>query len=209
MDDYKHLYYRLNPPAAQIARQNGSQVMANISERVELRRRLACKSFAWFLDNVWPETFWPTSSRRLVAIQSAVGEEEGDCLQRSSALGSLNPTGKVVTGRCAAASDADLFGPQLFTVPPDDTEGAIMSDESVCLDVNSSAEHSAVLLIACAELDRQRWRYQSASRQLVHVKSSLCVTLDKGGTFLAIRKCRPASRRQKWNIHVKQWQSEQ
>ena len=208
MDEYKHLYYQLNPPAAAIARQNRTQVMANITERTELRRRLNCKPFSWFLDTVWPESFWPTDSRRLVAIQSAVGEEEdgeegGDCLQRSSALGSLNPTGKVITGRCATADL--LFSPQLFTVPPADTPGYIMSDESVCLDVNSSTEHSAVLLIACAEFDRQRWRYQSTSRQLLHVSSSLCVTLDKGGTFLSLRKCRPAARRQKWNIHVKQW----
>lgn len=206
MDEYKHLYYKLNPSAAQIAKGNESQVMANISERIQLRKRLKCKPFSWFLETVWPESFWPTATRQLVAIQSVFSKD--DCLQRSSSLGSLNPTGKVVMGKCSALTDEQLYGPQLFTVPADNSEGYIMSDESVCLDVNSSTEQSAVLLIACAEFDRQRWRHEASSGQIVHVKSSLCVTLDKGGTYLAIKKCRPSSRRQKWSMQVKRWKGE-
>ena len=31
------------------------KVQANIEERFEVKRRLQCKSFDWFLDNVYPE----------------------------------------------------------------------------------------------------------------------------------------------------------
>ena len=29
----------------------------NLTDRIELRKRLNCKSFKWFLDNVYPEKF--------------------------------------------------------------------------------------------------------------------------------------------------------
>ena len=31
----------------------------NLTDRLELRKRLNCKSFKWFLDNVYPEKFVP------------------------------------------------------------------------------------------------------------------------------------------------------
>jgi len=33
--------------------------VGNITDRLDLRKRLNCKSFKWFLDNVYPEKFVP------------------------------------------------------------------------------------------------------------------------------------------------------
>jgi polypeptide N-acetylgalactosaminyltransferase len=52
MDEYKELYYNKKPQAR-------NSNFGDISKRLELRKRLNCKSFKWYIDHVYPDVQMP------------------------------------------------------------------------------------------------------------------------------------------------------
>ncbi|XP_037629963.1 polypeptide N-acetylgalactosaminyltransferase 6 [Sebastes umbrosus] len=56
MDDYKKIYYRRNKAAGVMASEHK---FGDISDRLNLREKLHCKNFTWFLNTIYPEVFIP------------------------------------------------------------------------------------------------------------------------------------------------------
>ncbi|KAI6235339.1 Polypeptide N-acetylgalactosaminyltransferase [Aphelenchoides besseyi] len=90
MDEWKYLFYKTAPQAIQL------RDSIDISDRIELRKRLHCKDFNWYLNNVWPEHFMPmpdSAFGRLIHRNSAKRQGWPSCLHWSYSASSV---GKVV-----------------------------------------------------------------------------------------------------------------
>ncbi|XP_055376391.1 polypeptide N-acetylgalactosaminyltransferase 5-like [Condylostylus longicornis] len=67
MDKWKEIFFALNPDA----------ISGNVTKRKELRTRLNCKNFEWYLKNVYPENILPLEYNHLGRIRNI---ETQDCL---------------------------------------------------------------------------------------------------------------------------------
>ncbi|KAM9343754.1 polypeptide N-acetylgalactosaminyltransferase 6-like [Pholidichthys leucotaenia] len=56
LDDYKWIFYRTDKRAALIFKTNS---FGDVAERRKLRERLKCRSFSWYLKNIYPEAYVP------------------------------------------------------------------------------------------------------------------------------------------------------
>lgn len=167
LDEWREFYYALNPGAKQVD-------IGDVSERKVLREKLKCKSFRWYLENIYPESQMPLDYYYLGEIRNS---ETSNCLDTFGRKSGEN----VAMGACHG-----LGGNQVFAYTK---RKQIMSDDN-CLDVSSSRGN--VKLIRCHGMGgNQMWKYNKETGAIRHINTGKCLDkpADKDLTLPVLREC--------------------
>nr|CDP93621.1 BMA-GLY-5, isoform b [Brugia malayi] len=154
----------------------------DVSSRKALRKKLQCKSFKWYLDNVYPELFVPGDIRNK-------GEVAGDVVQHCLDSEVGEDIQKVVIAYPCHKSG----GNQYWMLSKD---GEIRRDES-CIDYAGAD----VMVYPCHGMKgNQEWKYLPDESQILHVITSKCLEMSRDGSKLMMNVCDQANPYQHWLI---------
>ncbi|XP_061698633.1 polypeptide N-acetylgalactosaminyltransferase 3 [Syngnathoides biaculeatus] len=186
MDEYKEIFYRRNQQARQMAT---DKTFGDISKRIDLRERLQCKSFSWYLKNVYPEVFMPDLNPLRFGSVKNVGKDS--CLD----AGENNDGGKhLIMYPCHGLGGNQYFE---FSTHHDIRHNI---QKELCL----HGSEGAVKLEPCQYQGRdtvvgpeQQWELQD--NQLFYMpRMNMCLTSRLENPALA--PCDPSDRYQLWSF---------
>ncbi|XP_022123861.2 putative polypeptide N-acetylgalactosaminyltransferase 9 isoform X2 [Pieris rapae] len=175
LDDYAKYYYQ------RVGNDKGDY--GDISSRLALRENLGCKSFEWYLKNIYPELFIPGES----VAHGEIGNSGSDmCLD--SAAGPEDMKKTVNLWPCHGE-----YGNQYWMYSKN---GEIRRDET-CLDYSG---HDVVLYPCHGAKGNQLWLYDPNTKLLKHGSSEKCMAINKNKDKIVMESCKDGESRQMWNM---------
>ncbi|XP_071961390.1 polypeptide N-acetylgalactosaminyltransferase 1-like isoform X2 [Antedon mediterranea] len=174
LDEYKNFYYRIAPSVAKTD-------PGDLTERHNLRKSLNCKSFKWYLENVYPESSWPVNFFSMGEIRNV---ETNQCLDTM-----MRDTGHKV-GLYACHGQG---GNQIWAF----TKNFELKHDDSCLDV---AHTGPVMMLSCHQQGgNQKWSYDKQTKELKH-SSGLCLdTSEKAHDEPSVKPCN-GHKTQQWEM---------
>ncbi|KAI8478844.1 Polypeptide N-acetylgalactosaminyltransferase 2 [Branchiostoma belcheri] len=203
MDEYKEYYYAAVPSARNVP-------FGNIQSRLELRKKLSCKPFAWYLEHVYPELrgFQAEEDRREMGAQilgdpiSTPTHQIPD--KKDVAFGALQQ-GTLCMDTLGHFADGTV-GVYECHGSGGNQEWALTKDKSIrhsdlCLTVVNQNPGELLKLHGCQEKNtKQKWEKLDNNR-LQFMGSSLCIDSkvhkEKG---LTLETCDSGSLTQVWKF---------
>lgn len=184
MDEWKNFYYQMNPGARNVD-------IGDLSPRRELRERLQCKSFRWYLETIYPESQMPLDYYYLGEMKNGGTHNCLDTMGRKSGE-------DVGLSYCHG-----LGGNQVFAYTK---RQQIMSDDN-CLD--AAGRDGPVKLVRCHGMGgNQAWNYSDEDKSIRHMNTNRCLATQKHNPGTPVLDdCDPDSRYQQWDMSAKfKWQ---
>ena len=177
MDEYKDFFYKINPGVR-------STSYGDVKERQSMRKRLHCKSFRWYLENVYPESQLPLDYFALGEIRNKENNKCIDSMGRKSG----EKTGFV---HCHSQG-----GNQVFSYTGTQQ---LRTDDNLCVD----AVYNTVMLVQC-DNSHGKWEYKRQTLEIKHGNSKQCLGGKQNDNEPTVGTCN-GSQNQKWIIKDMKW----
>ncbi|XP_063536116.1 putative polypeptide N-acetylgalactosaminyltransferase 9 isoform X3 [Cydia strobilella] len=176
LDDYAKYYYQ------RVGNDKGD--FGDVSGRKELRKNLQCKSFEWYLKNIYPELFIPGESVAHGEIRN-VGFQK-TCLD--------SPTRKSDHHKPVGLYPCHRQGGNQYWMYS--KTGEIRRDET-CLDYSG---HDVVLYPCHGAKGNQLWLYDQNTKLLKHGSSEKCMAISENKSKITMESCNEDEIRQLWTL---------
>ncbi|KAJ3657448.1 hypothetical protein Zmor_009251 [Zophobas morio] len=177
MDDYKQFYYASVPLAKNVP-------FGDISERLDLRNKLQCKPFKWYLQNVYPE----------LSIPQATSSHVGELRQGMYCMDTM---GHLIDGSVALYQCHHTGGNQEWGL----TSGGLIKHHDLCLTLLDYMKGAPVVMRICDGSDSQKWHLIEPGGLLRHSRFPLCLdsryTDVKG---ITAERCNSNLETQRWKL---------
>ncbi|XP_067097166.1 polypeptide N-acetylgalactosaminyltransferase 14 isoform X1 [Osmerus mordax] len=187
MDEFRLFYYSARPAAR-------GKSYGDIRGREDLRKRLKCKTFKWYLDNVYPELKVPDDADS----KSGMIRQRQNCLESRRDEGQELPVLTLVP--CIGTKAIPAINQEWIY-----THGQQIRQQQHCLALSTTFPASQVQLMPCNMGDgKQRW--QKSGTHLEHLASHFCLDSEMAldgldsSRMLVISPCELSAYTQRWEV---------
>lgn len=178
MDEYKDYYFKQRPEVLNIH-------YGDISSRIELRKTLNCKSFSWYIENVYPELMLPSDSKETLEKKSNLLVQD-QFRRNQNYIGHyqlrLSGTGLCVSSEKDVKTKGSLLilrnclrlKSQMWSLTE---KGELRLAQYLCLDGESVQPR----LAKCHEMGgTQKWKHKYAKKVPVYnIAAGMCLAAQK------------------------------
>ncbi|XP_043269571.1 LOW QUALITY PROTEIN: polypeptide N-acetylgalactosaminyltransferase 5-like [Venturia canescens] len=179
IDDWRDFYYTMIPAAR-------NSTIGDISERVKLRKNLKCKSFKWYLENIYPESIMPYDGDYFGTLKNAH-------TQNCFVVYDKKDGAKVSLQECQETYFLQMCIYQ--------KRNQVIICNKLCLNVASPKE--PVTMKNCQGSGKdQAWSYDGDTKMIRQIITGNCLSIPRSGDLARpiLAKCDPQAVEQKWEF---------